>query len=90
MMNAARFRLFVALTVVVMALAAGGCGNNYDRTTTSGLAEFSPSCGSLDGGTVTDDAVDMVVKLRLVGKNGAQSSTVSRTIKLYPQKNCGY
>ncbi|MBI2828781.1 MAG: hypothetical protein HYX77_05875 [Acidobacteria bacterium] len=65
--------------------------NDYDKTTTSGVTNLSPSCGSLEEGKEkADETVDMVVKLRLVGKNGAQSSTLSRTIKLYPQKYCGY
>jgi hypothetical protein len=81
-------RSFGAIAEWIWRLEIGG--NNYEKTTTSGIVELSAGCGSLDGGTLKDDAADMVVKLRLVGKNGAQSSTLSRTIKLYPQKNCGY
>ena len=66
--------------------------DTYEVKSADGLTHLSPNCGFLDGGgTQTDgDYVNMGVELNVVGRDGERSTAASRTIKLYPHKNCDY
>ena len=40
--------------------------------------------------TKTVDSFNVDVELWLRGRDGTESSTAKRTIRVYPQKRCGY
>ena len=64
---------------------------DYEIATADPVTSLSPNCAFLDGGTLAaDESVDMVIELKVVGRDGKRSTAASKTIKLYPQKNCGY
>ncbi len=64
-------------------------GDNFDQNKNEPKTTLSPTCNFLQRGTKgSDDSVPVTVELRVQGKNGSNSTTTSRTIKLYRGEYC--
>jgi hypothetical protein len=68
-------------------------GKDLTVTNNDGTPAFTPAttCSFLSGGTVQEDGtVAMAVSLRVQDRQGGTNGPVQRTIKLYPDGQCGY
>ncbi len=65
-------------------------GDNYDQNKTSAKFNPSPPCSFLKKGTKStdDESVAMTVELKVLGKNGVTSSTVTKSVKLFRGSFC--
>ena len=63
--------------------------DNFDQNKSEAKTSLSPPCSFLLKGTKdSDGAVAMTVELRVLGRNGTTSATVSRAAKLYRGDFC--
>jgi hypothetical protein len=68
-------------------------GKDVTVTNGEGTPSFTPStdCTFLSGGTpASDGTVEMAVSLRVQDRQGNTNGPVLRTVKLYPNAQCGY
>lgn len=60
----------------------------------SAFNEIDTTCGLVNGATASTDSVGnyitLTVSLQVTDRDGTQSSTTSRTVKLYLNNNCGF
>jgi hypothetical protein len=66
--------------------------DEYRWDTASAISRPAPRCDPWEKGSRTKsvESFTVDVELRLRGRDGTESSTVRRTIRVYPQKRCGY
>ena len=68
-------------------------GKDLTVTNGEGTPSFTPStdCSFLSGGTTASDGtVEMAVSLRVQDRQGSTNGPLLRTVKLYPNAQCGY
>jgi len=71
----------------------GIAGREMSVTMPEGSAAFTPltDCNFLSGGSVqSDGSVPMTILLRLEDRQGNVTNPAQRTVKLYPNSQCGY
>ena len=81
-----------AISTYFWTLTIGGDSEGYRKETEDEVTFMSPNCSYWENGGAldADESFEVKVGLRVRGKDGKESSTVTRTIKVYPQKHCGY